>query len=120
MLIRPEFLDTLSDKADKRMQDLNSTMFFVKVIVAGSFTKAASALGMPKSTISDKVAQLEKELGVTLLTRTTRKLKLTDVGEEFFRKAERGVSQLQTAGEEAAQAQRGPTAYLESPGQRKC
>lgn len=94
------------------MQDLNSTMFFVKVVVAGSFTKAASLLGVPKSTVSDKVAQLEKELGVTLLTRTTRKLKLTDVGEEFFRKAEQGVSQLQSAGEEAAQAQKAPTGTL--------
>jgi DNA-binding transcriptional LysR family regulator len=98
------------------MQDLNSTMFFVKVVVAGSFTQAAHLLGVPKSTVSDKVAQLEKELGVTLLTRTTRKLKLTDVGEEFFRKAEQGVSQLQSAGEEAAQAQKAPTGTLRLTG----
>jgi DNA-binding transcriptional LysR family regulator len=98
------------------MQDLNSTMFFVKVVVAGSFTKAASLLGVPKSTVSDKVAQLERELGVTLLTRTTRKLKLTDVGEEFFRKAEEGVSQLQSAGEEAAQAQKAPMGTLRLTG----
>lgn len=98
------------------MQDLNSTMFFVKVVVAGSFTKAATMLGVPKSTVSDKVAGLEKELGVTLLTRTTRKLKLTDVGEEFFRKAEQGVSQLQFAGEEAAQAQKAPTGTLKLTG----
>jgi len=94
------------------MQDLNSTMLFVKVVVAGSFTKAASALGVPKSTVSDKVAQLEKELGVTLLTRTTRKLTLTDVGAEFFRKAERGISQLQGAAEEASQSQKTPTGLL--------
>src|SRR5476651_1946961 len=98
------------------MQDLNSTMFFVKVVVAGSFTKAAGLLGVPKSTVSDKVAGLEKELGVTLLMRTTRKLKLTDVGEEFFRKAEQGVSQLQSAGEEAAQAQKTPTGTLRITG----
>jgi len=94
------------------MQDLNSTMLFVKVVVAGSFTKAASALGVPKSTVSDKVAQLEKELGVTLLTRTTRRLTLTDVGNEFFRKAEQGISQLQGAAEEASQSQRAPTGLL--------
>jgi DNA-binding transcriptional LysR family regulator len=94
------------------MQDLNSTMLFVKVVVAGSFTKAASALGVPKSTVSDKVAQLEKELGVTLLTRTTRKLMLTDVGAEFFRKAEQGISQLQIAGEEASHSQKAPTGLL--------
>jgi len=98
------------------MQDLNSTMLFVKVVVAGSFTKAASTLGIPKSTVSDKVAQLERELGVTLLTRTTRKLKLTDVGEEFFRKAEQGITQLQSAGEEAAQAQKAPMGTLRLTG----
>jgi DNA-binding transcriptional LysR family regulator len=94
------------------MQDLNSTKLFVRVVVAGSFTKAASTLGIPKSTVSDKVAQLEKELGVTLLTRTTRKLALTDVGAEFFRKAEQGISQLQAAGEEASQSQKAPTGVL--------
>jgi DNA-binding transcriptional LysR family regulator len=98
------------------MQDLNSTMIFVKVVSVGSFTRAAKLLGVPKSTISDKVAQLERELGVTLLTRTTRKLKLTDVGEEFFRKAEPGINQLQAAGEEASQAQRAPTGVLRITG----
>lgn len=91
-------------------------MFFVKVVVTGSFTKAADLLGVPKSTVSNKVAQLERELGVTLMTRTTRKLKLTDVGEEFFRKAEHGVSQLQAAGEEAAQAQKAPVGTLRITG----
>src|SRR3954451_19382528 len=94
------------------MQDLNSTMLFVKVVVCGSFTAAASTLGIPKSTISDKVAELERELGVTLLTRTTRKLTLTDVGAEYFRKAEQGITQLQAAEEEASQAQRAPTGLL--------
>ena len=45
------------------MQDLNSTMFFVKVVVAGSFTKAASMLGVPKSTVSDKVVRARKGAG---------------------------------------------------------
>jgi len=94
------------------VQDLNSAMYFVKVVVHGSFTAASQALGVPKSTISDKVAELERALGVTLLTRTTRKLKLTDVGEEFFRKAENGISQLQAAGEEASHSQAAPTGVL--------
>lgn len=98
------------------MQDLNSALFFVKVVTAGSFTRAAGALGVPKSTLSDKVAQLEKELGVSLLTRTTRKLKLTDVGEEFFRKAEKAVSQIQAAAEDAGQAQKAPTGVLRITG----
>ena len=94
------------------MHDLNSTKFFVKVVVSGSFTAAADALGVPKSTISDKVAELERELGVTLLTRTTRKFTLTDVGAEFFRKAEQGISQIQAAEEQASQTQKTPTGVL--------
>ena len=87
-------------------------LFFVKVVVLGSFAEASRTLGVPKSTLSDKVAELERDLGVTLLTRTTRRLKLTDVGEEFFKKAEGAVSQLQEAELEAAQAQKTPTGTL--------
>src|SRR5688572_20513393 len=94
------------------MIDLNSAMFFVKVVVAGSFTKAAEMLNVPKSTVSDKVAQLESELGVTLLSRTTRSLRLTDVGEAFFRRAELGVSEIHAAAEEAMLAQKSPRGTL--------
>ncbi|MGE3262956.1 MAG: LysR family transcriptional regulator [Bacteriovoracia bacterium] len=90
----------------------HSAFIFVQVVVSGSFTGAAKALGIPKSTVSDKVAELERELGVTLMVRTTRKLNLTDVGKEYFRKAEVAVRQLQAASEEAAQAQSRPMGVL--------
>jgi LysR family transcriptional regulator, regulator for bpeEF and oprC len=60
---------------------------FVKVVQTGSFTRAADALGTQKAYLSRVVTQLEKELGVRLLERTTRSLSLTEVGRELFERA---------------------------------
>ncbi|MGQ0584165.1 MAG: LysR family transcriptional regulator [Reyranella sp.] len=77
---------------------------FVKVVEAGGFSAAARRLGMPKTTVSAKVAGLEKRLGVNLLRRTTRKLRMTEAGEKFFhhcaiatREVELGEAALQLA-----------------------
>ncbi len=57
---------------------------FAIVVDAGSFTKAGQRLGLAKSAISRYVSELEEEVGVTLLRRTTRKLVLTEAGERFY------------------------------------
>jgi DNA-binding transcriptional LysR family regulator len=57
--------------------DLNLVTAFVSVVETESITRAARALGLPKSSVSRKVMHLEKQLGVELLKRTTRKLSLT-------------------------------------------
>jgi DNA-binding transcriptional LysR family regulator len=57
---------------------------FVKVVQTGSFTRAAEALNTHKAHLSRVVSQLERELGVRLLERTTRSLSLTEVGREFY------------------------------------
>jgi len=64
--------------------DLNEMVVFARVVQARSFTAAARTLGMPKSTVSRKVAELEDRLDVRLLQRTTRKLSLTDVGRTYY------------------------------------
>jgi DNA-binding transcriptional LysR family regulator len=92
--------------------DLNAAYIFTQVVISKSFTEAARVLGIPKSTVSDRVAELEQQLGVTLMTRTTRKLKLTDVGVEFFKNAELAISQLQIAGDHASESQKRPTGTL--------
>ncbi|TIP96665.1 MAG: LysR family transcriptional regulator, partial [Mesorhizobium sp.] len=56
------------------MLDLNDIVVFARVVEAGSFTAAARLLAMPKTTVSRRVAALERELGVRLLQRTTRSL----------------------------------------------
>jgi DNA-binding transcriptional LysR family regulator len=64
--------------------DVNDVLVFVRVVQAGSFSKAAKQLGMPVSTVSRRVADLEAKLGVPLLLRTTRSLNITDIGRAYF------------------------------------
>lgn len=92
--------------------DLNGARIFVRVARLGSFTKAALELGLPNSTVSDRISDLEQDLGVSLLVRTTRKLHLTDAGAVFFKKAELAVTALIGAGEEASSFQSRPTGTL--------
>lgn len=60
---------------------------FVKVVQTGSFTRAAEQLRSQKAHVSRVISQLESELGVRLLERTTRSLSLTEIGREFFERA---------------------------------
>ena len=64
--------------------DLNAITVFAQVVDCGSFTHAADALDMTKSTVSRKLVELEKHLGVRLVTRSTRSLVLTPEGERFY------------------------------------
>lgn len=73
------------------MTDLNALIVFAKVAEAQSFSKAAQRLNMPVSTVSRKVADLEDALGVRLLERSTRSLRLTDVGADVLSEAQRGA-----------------------------
>jgi DNA-binding transcriptional LysR family regulator len=77
--------------------DLDGIAIFVKVLQAGSFSRAAKLLGMPNSTVSSKVSALEKRLGVTLLQRTTRKLRATQAGEAYYQRSVRALEELQAA-----------------------
>lgn len=77
--------------------DLNEIAVFTRVVQAGSFTAAAKLLGMPKSTVSRKVSDLEERLNARLLQRTTRKLSLTDVGRTYFDYGVRIVSEIEAA-----------------------
>ena len=65
---------------------LAEMVVFVKVVEAGSFSEAARQLGTSPSAVSRSVARLEKALAIRLLQRTTRKLGLTDAGQEVFKR----------------------------------
>ena len=67
--------------------DLNDFFYFVQVVDRGGFTAAGRTLRIPKSTLSHRIQQLETDLGVRLLNRTSRRLGMTDAGEEFYRHA---------------------------------
>lgn len=73
------------------MTDLNALMIFAKVVEANSFSEAARRLKIPISTVSRRVADLEEELGVQLLERSTRSLRLTDIGSEVLEYARRSA-----------------------------
>src|SRR5262245_30985037 len=77
--------------------DYNDVALFSRVVERGSFTAAATALGLPKSSVSRSVARLEQDLGVRLLQRTTRRLHLTDAGQSFFERVRGAVSGLDEA-----------------------
>src|SRR5512145_2191654 len=67
---------------------------FVRVVQAGSFSAAARQLGVPTSTVSTRVSRLERRLGATLLQRTTRRLRVTEMGELYFRHASIGLAHV--------------------------
>jgi DNA-binding transcriptional LysR family regulator len=70
-----------------RVLDLNDFFYFVQVVDRGGFTAAGRTLRLPKSTLSHRVQQLEANLGVRLINRTSRRFAMTDAGAEFYRHA---------------------------------
>lgn len=74
--------------------DLNAMALFVRVIEYKSFTATSKQLHIPISTISRKVAELEKQLGVRLIERSTRSLRLTEIGQEYYRYCRRGLEEF--------------------------
>jgi len=92
--------------------DLNEIFVFAKVVQAGSFVRAARQLGMPKSTVSRKVFDLEARLGARLLERTTRSLRLTDTGRGYYAHAERILLGLEEADAAVTELQAAPRGAL--------
>lgn len=92
--------------------DLNEMAIFVHVVEAGSFTGAAKNLGLPKSTVSRKITQLEERLGIRLIQRTTRSLRLTDTGNAYYNHCARILSEIEEANIAVTQMQSTPTGTL--------
>ncbi len=79
------------------MQDLNDLYYFAMVVDHGGFAAAERALGIPKSRLSRRISQLETELGVRLLQRSTRRFAVTDVGTSVYRHAQTMLAEAQAA-----------------------
>jgi DNA-binding transcriptional LysR family regulator len=90
------------------MQDLNDMVFFAEVAERGGFAAAGRALGIPKSRLSRRVAELEARLGVQLLQRSTRQLSLTPAGELYLRHSIAMRDAAEAAAEAIAQVQTEP------------
>lgn len=76
------------------MDQLRAMRYFSKIVETGSFTKAANVFNVPPSSLSRRVADLEKSLGATLLTRSTRSVKLTEVGQIYYNDVQQILNQL--------------------------
>lgn len=92
--------------------DLGEILVFTRVVRGGSFTAAATSLGMPKSTVSRKISELEARVGARLLQRTTRSVSLTDVGRAYYEVCARIVAELEEAEQVVTQMQATPRGLL--------
>jgi DNA-binding transcriptional LysR family regulator len=90
------------------MHDLNDLNFFTAVVAHRGFSAAARALGLPKSRLSRRVAALETDLGVRLLERSTRRLNVTNIGEDIYAHARAALSEAGAIEEIAARMKAEP------------
>lgn len=92
--------------------DANDLILFAHVMEAGSFSRAAERTGLPKSTLSRRITQLETKLGERLLTRSTRRLAITEFGERILDHAERLLEETEAASAMALHRQGTPRGVL--------
>ncbi|MFS8975145.1 LysR family transcriptional regulator [Cupriavidus necator] len=90
------------------MQDLNDLSLFAQVVEHGSFSAASRATGVPKSRLSRRIAQLERDLGVQLLRRTTRQVRVTPLGEAYYERCRAMLHEAEAAREVIEQAREQP------------
>ena len=81
------------------MHDLNDLYYFAMVVDHSGFAAAERALGIPKSRLSRRISQLETDMGVRLLQRSTRRFAVTDVGTSVYRHAQSMLAEAQAAHE---------------------
>jgi DNA-binding transcriptional LysR family regulator len=74
--------------------EANDLLIFARVADAGSFSRAAERMGLPKSTVSRRIAQLEERLGERLMLRTTRRLTLTEFGNQLLEHARQVAAEV--------------------------
>ena len=92
--------------------EANDLLLFAKVVDEGSFNRAAERLGLPKSTVSRRIALLETALGERLLLRTTRKLHVTDFGNSVLEHAHQVAAEVESATSLAHHRQLEPSGRL--------
>jgi DNA-binding transcriptional LysR family regulator len=94
------------------MRDLNDLVYFAAVVTHRGFSPAARALGLPKSSLSRRVARLETELGVRLLERSTRRFSVTELGQEFYGHCRAVIADAEAAAEVAARMHGEPAGHV--------
>ncbi|MDQ2077981.1 LysR family transcriptional regulator [Marinimicrobium sp. ABcell2] len=92
--------------------DIGNLQLLIQVVETGSFTGAARRLGADPSQVSRSIAGLERELGIRLFHRSTRKIALTTAGAAYVERLSPLLEELQLAGEAAREQQSQPTGRL--------
>jgi DNA-binding transcriptional LysR family regulator len=95
------------------MQDLNDLFYFARVVEHGGFAPAGRALGVPKSTLSRRIALFEDRLGSRLLQRSSRHFRMTEIGETFYRHCLAMVAEAEAALEAVEHDQAEPRGTLQ-------
>lgn len=90
----------------------NDLLIFARVAEMGSFSRAAERIGLPKSTVSRRIALFEEQLGERLMLRTTRRLTLTEFGEQLLDHARQVVAEVEAVQALAAHRQTQPSGRL--------
>ena len=91
------------------MDQLAAMQVFVRVIETGGISAAGRALGMAPSSVSRRISELEKALGVRLLQRTTRKLSLTEAGETYYERSRDIVGAVEETNLAVTERRAGPS-----------
>lgn len=94
------------------MDQLRAINYFIKVAELGSFVEASRVLGVPASSVSRRLQDLEAELGVTLLSRTTRAVRLTELGQLYLDRVRPTVDNLRYTHELVKNHHASPTGIL--------
>jgi len=94
------------------MDNINEMQVFARVVDAGGFSSAARSLSLSPSAVSKQITRLEDRLGVRLLTRTTRRLNLTEEGDAFYHRVKRILSDIDEAEQAVSLSKTAPRGHL--------
>jgi DNA-binding transcriptional LysR family regulator len=95
-----------------QLELLKDMTMFVEVVKAKGFRRATEAIGVPNSTLSRRIIDLEKSIGLRLLHRTTRKIELTEAGLIYFDRCKRIIDEARLAHEQLGEMVAQPTGVL--------
>ena len=98
------------------MQNLNDLYFFVQIVDHGSYAAAGRALGVPRSKLSRRIMLLEERLGVRLIQRSTRKLKVTEIGQAYYTHCVAMLVEAEAAQEVIDRSRTGPQGLIRVSG----
>lgn len=97
---------------DRTVIDLNDYAYFAAVVRHGGFAPAGRALQMPKSKLSRRIAGLEARLGVRLIERSTRRFRVTEIGQSFHTRCQAMLAEMELAETMIAEGQREPAGLV--------